>query len=178
MTRTAFAPFTALAPWTLVALALLAAAPAHATGRAEVSYIAPETFTDAGFGAIERERTQRLLTQRFEHLAQRLPDGQLLRVAVTDVDLAGEVDPFSFHRARVMGQLPDAPRLSLRFELLDGSTVLAQGDEQLSDLAYLARNAGLRRQEPLAYESRMLEAWFGERFAPQIAAAGRAAAPQ
>jgi hypothetical protein len=156
----------------LAALALLATAPAQATGRAEVNYVAPETFTDAGFGALERERTQRLLTQRLDSLAQRLPDGQVLRVAITDVDLAGEVDTLSFHRVRVMGQLPDAPRLSLRFELLDGGTVLAQGDEQLSDLSYLVRHAGLRRNVPLPYESRMLEAWFGERFAPQIAAAG------
>lgn len=156
----------------LAMLALLATAPAQATGRAEVNYIAPETFTDAGFGAMERERTQRLLTQRFDSLAQRLPDGLVLRVAITDVDLAGEMDDFSFHRVRIMGQLPDAPRMSLRFELLDGSTVLARGDDQLSDLSYLARHAGLQRDQPLPYESRMLESWFGERFAPQIAAAG------
>lgn len=159
---------------TVAALALAAATSAQAVGRAEVRYVAPETFTDAGFGGLERERTQRLLSDHFERLAQRLPDGQVLRVDVTDVDLAGEVDVFSIHRIRVLGEVPDAPRLSLRFELLDGAQVLAAGEDKLSDMGYLWRRAGLRDSEPLPYESRMLEVWFGERFGPQIAsAAGR-----
>ena len=148
----------------LAALGLLGVAPAEAVGRAEVRYIDPTTFTDAGFGSLERERTQRQLTQHIDRLAQRLPSGQVLRVDITDVDLAGEVDAFSFHRVRVMGEVPDAPRLSLRFELLDGTQVLARGEEQLSDMSYLARRSGLRPSEPLPYESRMLKAWFSERF--------------
>jgi hypothetical protein len=156
----------------LATLGLLSATSAHALGRAEVRYIDPDTFTDAGFGTLERERTQRLLANHIDRLAKRLPDGQVLKVDITDVDLAGEVDVFSFHRMRVMGEVPDAPRLKLRFELLDGAQVLASGEEQLSDLGYLWRRSGLRPSQPLPYESRMLETWFGERFGEQ-AAAGR-----
>lgn len=147
------------------ALALACAGSAQAIGRAEVSFVKPETFSDAGFGSIERERTLKVLSQHFDRLAKRLPDGRVLKVAVTDVDLAGEVDTLAVHRVRVMGQLPDAPRLSLKFELLQGGQPLAQGEEQLIDMAYQLGSFRGRRDEPLAYEARMLERWFDERIA-------------
>lgn len=147
------------------ALALLAAGSAQAVGRAEVSFVQPERFSDAGFGSLERERTLKVLTQHFDRLAQRLPDGRVLKVAVTDVDLAGEVDTLAVHRIRVMGQLPDAPRMSLKFELLQGNQLVAQGEEQLIDMAYSLGSFRGRRDEPLAYEARMLERWFDERIA-------------
>ena len=151
----------------LIAAALLSgclfAGAAHAVGRAEVRYVSPDTFADAGFGALEKERTQRALTAHFDRLARHLPDGQVLRVDVTDVDLAGEVDSFSMHRLRVMGQLPDAPRLGLKFELRQGDRLLAQGEEQLTDLMYLDRRIGRREDGPLVYEGRLLDQWFDTR---------------
>jgi hypothetical protein len=148
------------------ALALLATAgAAQAVGRAEVRYVQPERFSDAGFGAVERERTLEVLSRHFDRLAQRLPDGQVLSIAVTDVDLAGEVDTLALHRIRVMGQLPDAPRMSLKFELRQGSQLLAQGEDQLIDMAYQLGSFRGQRDGPLVYEARMLERWFDERFA-------------
>jgi hypothetical protein len=148
------------------AATLLAAGSAQAVGRAEVSYVQPERFSDAGFGSVERERTLKVLSQHFDRLAKRLPDGQVLKVEVTDVDLAGEVDTLSVHRLRVMGQLPDAPRMNLKFELRQGSQVLAQGEEQLIDLAYSLGSLRMRHHTgPLPYEARMLERWFDERLA-------------
>lgn len=144
---------------------------AHAAGRAEVNYVDPASFTDAGWGSLDRERTLAQLTAQFERLAQRLPDGQVLRVSVTDVDLAGEIDPFSFHPVRVLGEVPDAPRLALSYELRDGDRVLARGDDSLKDMGYLFRRSGLRGRDALPYESRMLDEWFGERFAAQVASA-------
>jgi Protein of unknown function (DUF3016) len=148
-----------------IAATLLAVGSAQAVGRAEVTYVKPEQFSDAGFGSIERERTLKVLSGHFDRLAQRLPDGQVLKVDVTDVDLAGEVDTLYVHRIRVMGQLPDAPRLSLKFELRQGGQVLAQGEEQLTDLAYSLGNRRIRDTGPLPYEARMLERWFDERLA-------------
>ncbi len=142
---------------------VLAAGAAQAVGRAEVRYVAPEKYADAGFGALERERTQQALTAHFNRLARHLPDGQVLRVDITDVDLAGEVDSFSMHRLRVMGQLPDAPRLGLRFELRQGEQLLAQGEDQLTDLMYLERRLNRRDDGPLVYEGRLLDQWFDTR---------------
>ncbi len=147
------------------ALALLAAGSAQAVGRAEVSFVQPEKFSDAGFGSVERARTLKALSQQFDRLAERLPDGQVLKVAVTDVDLAGEVDTLSVHPIRVMGQLPDAPRMTLKFELLQGDRLLASGEDQLTDLAYRLGALRTRDSGPLPYEARMLERWFDARFA-------------
>jgi hypothetical protein len=152
------------------ALALLCISGAQAVGRAEVRFVEPEKFTDAGFGVQERERTQQLLNSHFERLARSLPDGQVLRVDITDVDLAGEVDTLAFHRIRVIGQLPDAPRLDMRFELRQGDRVISRGEEKLSDLAYDFGRIGAQRGQPLQYEARMIDRWFSERFATQLAA--------
>jgi hypothetical protein len=150
-------------------LALAVAAPAAASGRAEVRWAEASHFTDAGFGAREIERTQRVLGRHIEQLAQRLPDGQVLTVEVRDVDLAGQLEMFSFDQLRVLGRAPDRPRLDLRFELRAGAEVLQRGDAVLTDLAYLQRGVGVRRGEPLEHERRLLDRWFDE----QIASAAR-----
>lgn len=149
----------------VAALALLAAGSAQAVGRAEVNFVQPEKYADAGFGSLERQRNLKLVADQFERLARRLPDGQVLKVEVTDLDLAGEVDTLSLHRIRVMGQLPDAPRLSMRFELLQDGRVLAAGQEDVVDGTYALGATHLLGTGPLPYEARMLERWFDRRLA-------------
>lgn len=145
--------------------AVMLAAPARANGVAEVRFLQPERFTDAGFGVVERDRTQARLTAQIEQLASRLPDGHRLHVTFTDIDLAGEIDAFGPQGVRVMGLLPDAPRLTLRFEWLQDGRVVARGSEELRDLAYLMRRSGLDSGAALPYESRLLTEWFDQRFA-------------
>ena len=152
-----------------LALSMSLPAPALASGRAEVRWAEASHFTDAGFGAREIERTQRVLGTHIERLAARLPDGQVLAVEVRDVDLAGELEMFSFDQLRVLGRAPDRPRLDLRFELRAGDDVLQRGEAVLTDLAYLQRGVGMRRGEPLEHERRLLDRWFDE----QIASAAR-----
>jgi len=148
-------------------LALAVAGPAAASGRAEVRYVAPERFTDAGFGPQELARTQRVLASHLDGLARHLPDGQVLRIEVRDIDLAGTLEMFSVDQLRVLGSAPDRPRLDLRYELSDGTQVLASGEAVLTDLAYLERGVGIRRGQPLQHERRMLDRWFAERIAPE-----------
>jgi hypothetical protein len=156
---------------TALLLVLGCAGTAHATGRAEVSFGPSERFTDAGFGPREIERTQRVLTKHLERLAQKLPDGQVLKVQVHDIDLAGEPDTHVPDRVRVLGRAADSPRLDLRFELLaSGGDVLKQGDVVLTDLAYLDHGVGIRRGEPLEYERRLLDEWFRDSVAPDVKA--------
>jgi hypothetical protein len=150
------------------ALALCAslAAPVHAAGRADVSFVEPQRYSDAGFGVIERERTQRRLGEAFEALAAKLPEGQRLRVQVLDVDLAGEVEHFRLRDVRVMTGRADWPRLQLRWQLEGaGGAVLRQGQEHVSDLGYLVTSWPQMARDPLAHEKRMLGRWFDERVA-------------
>jgi Protein of unknown function (DUF3016) len=150
--------------------ALLTATSASALGRADVRYVKPEAFVDAGSDIFDRQRTQALLREHFERLARQLPDGQVLQVQVTEVDLAGEIDTVAFHRIRVLGQFPDAPRVILRYELRQGDQVLAQGEDDIFDANYQSGGGYLRGGEALGYERRMLDRWFRDRFPPAASA--------
>lgn len=151
----------------LVVLSLAwASFPALALGSAEVRYVEPEKFTDIGFGSIERERTLQSLTQHFEALGKRLPDGQTLRVEVLDVNLAGEVWPRGAHEVRVLRGRADWPRMTLRYTVLDGGRTVKTGEAQLADMNYLYGPQGPQQYGDLPYEKRMLDHWFKEEIAP------------
>jgi hypothetical protein len=155
--------------------AVLAAlcAPASATGRVEVEYASPARFTDAGLGPIDLDRTQHALNQHFARLAHRLPDGQVLRVQVRDIDLAGQVDMLSHDRLRVFGRPLDGPRLSLRYELRAGDRGRHAGDDEIADASYRLRAGSAPQTGALAYEKRLLDRWFTERVEPATRAAVR-----
>lgn len=154
----------------LTILALVASSLAFAGGRAEVRFIEPESFTDAGFGSLERGRHQQILSDHLDRLARGLPDGQVLRIDVLDIDLAGDVRPFWHERVRVTGLGADAPRLELRFTLLDGSHVVSTGEDRLLDLGYRDRLRYRRDDGALPYERRMLDHWFRDRLGQPLAA--------
>ena len=141
------------------------AAPALAAGSAQVTYVKPEKFTDAGFGSFERERTLQSLTQHLQALGKSLPDGQTLRVEVLDVDLAGEVWPHGAHELRVLRGRADWPHLSLRYTLMDGSRTLKAGDAHLADMNYLFSPPRVQQYGDLPYEKRMLDSWFKQEIA-------------
>ena len=152
----------------LVAAAIAAAAswPAHAAGTVRVNYVKPETFADTGHSRGERERTLAALTGHFEQLAKRLPDGQTLKLDVKQVDLAGELKPTrTGEELRVLNGGADWPHIVLHYTLLAGANTLKTGDADLSDMNYQfgIRPAGMQR-EPLAYEKRMIDTWFGKTF--------------
>lgn len=157
----------------LIAAALFPVA--QAAGTVEVRFVDPDRYRDAGRGELEVERTTRNLEQFIRRLGRQLPDGQTLRVDVLDVDLAGELRPlFRGHDdIRLMRGGADWPRMTLRYTLTgaDGRT-LQSGEETISDMNYQQSNLRARTDsEPLAYDHRMLEHWFGERFVPRQAAA-------
>lgn len=146
-------------------VALLLAPAAQAAGRVEVSFKDPLNFTDIGRGPIDTERHVKLLTEHLQALGRRLPDDQVLKVEVLDVDLAGTVEPMFRHRedVRVLKGSTDWPVITLRYTLTAGGRTLGSGEETLKDMAYLFGLRGLRADEPLAYDRRLLTRWFEER---------------
>lgn len=148
----------------LLCTALLCAGLAQA-GTVEVQFEQPDRYTDAGTqrDAMAVQTTLRGILQTLG--TDRLPASQTLRVAITDVDLAGEIAPPTrqMQNVRVMGRTTDWPRISLRYTLLDGTRVLAEGSEVVTDMAYLSR-ATRPDSGSLPYEQRMLSDWFDSRF--------------
>lgn len=136
---------------------------AQASGQVEVSFNADGHYTDAGHGTWERERTEKTLARYLQGLGARLPEGQVLKVTVTDIDLAGW-QRLGLNDFRVMRGGTDWPRIALRYELTEQGRTLKAGEENLVDMAYLDRPRRLQNTD-LPYEKRMLADWFDSRFA-------------
>lgn len=145
----------------LISLALALAGVAHAAGTVEVKFVEPEKFSDAGRNTWDRERTLQALTEHLQSLGKTLPDGQALRLTVTDIDLAGELRPSRRgDELRVMRGRADWPSMVLRYELLDAGGTLKSGDARLADMAYQQSGPGKYQGLAYAYEMRMLDRWF------------------
>lgn len=155
----------------LVAAGLLAALPlAQAAGQVDVRFKSTDQLVDVGRG-VDGERAVQTLTEHFQALAARLPDGQRLSVEVLDVDLAGELQwTRRGSELRVMKGGADWPSMQLRWKLEAGDRTLATQDERISDPSYLQHGSGLRTG-PLPYEARMIDRWFEARFGAKAAAA-------
>jgi hypothetical protein len=153
----------------LILIAALAAGTAHA-GTAQVRFTDPDRYADAdrsGFGRAERQRTLETIERQFQALAARhLGADQTLAIEVLDIDLAGELRMGRGGQdTRVLKGRADVPRLEFRYRLQRGDTVLASGEERLTDLDYLRPTAyPAQLDQPLAYEQRLLARWFADRF--------------
>ncbi len=151
--------------------AALITSPARAAGEVELRFVQPEQFTDIGLGHFDREQNLRVLREHVQRLGETLPDGQRLEIEVTDVDLAGRIEPHRPDQLRVLRGSADWPQITLRYTLKAGDTTLAQGDEHLSDPSYLFPRRRATEHQSLPYERRLLDVWFKERITPAMAAA-------
>jgi hypothetical protein len=97
----------------------------------------------------------------------RLPAGERLAVTITDIERAGEFEPWHGARGDSIRYMRDIypPRIALDFKLVgaDGS-VLAHGSRKLSDLGYLQRAIRPTDSDPLRYEKQLIDDWLREEF--------------
>lgn len=153
---------------TLGLLALTATAQADV----QVNFVKPETFVDIkdnnGFRQDEilKDIEAHLVAQAQKHLP-----GRDVRINVTDVDLAGHVEPFgrSATWVRVMRTVT-LPSLTLNYEVLDGGKVVQQGKAQLRDMNYQDGFISYFTSDTLRYEKRMIDRWFQDEFRTSTAA--------
>ena len=152
----------------LVSFGLLAAAamPLHAAGTVEVTYVEPEKFSDIGFGTVDRDITLRQVTALLQEFATKLPDGQTLKLEITNINLAGEIRHGHGRDVRVLRGMADWPEVSLRYTLQEGSRTIKSGDAKIYDMAYQQSSTSLNTVGTnLPYERRMLREWFAKTFA-------------
>jgi Protein of unknown function (DUF3016) len=141
------------------ALALQALA-AQAAGRIELAWIEPERFIDSGPTAADRAETLHALGGHIQQLAGALPDGQTLKIEVTDLNLAGEVRFMPGRDVRVLRNRADWPTMNLRYTLVADGRVLKSGETRLSDMNY----GFTLRSDAYGYEKRMIDTWFRAEF--------------
>ncbi|HEY8877310.1 MAG TPA: DUF3016 domain-containing protein [Roseateles sp.] len=153
-----------------IALGLLALA---ATARADVqvNFVNPEKFTDIkdNDGFRKMDVLKDIEAYLVEQAGKRLP-GRDVRIDVTDVDLAGEVEPFGrrMQWLRVMRTVT-IPSMAFHYEVREAGKVVRQGDASLRDMNYQDGLNSFTGSEPLRYEKRMLDRWFQQEFGTKMA---------
>jgi hypothetical protein len=137
----------------------------------EVTFVAPEKFTDVKNSYMDSDRDRDyILDQLKEHIvsraAKQLAAGQRLEIKITDVDLAGDFEPWrgpNFNDIRIVKDLYP-PRIDLEFRLLDvEGKVLSEGKRQLRDLGFMMTNP-LPTSDPFRYDKEMLTNWLRQEF--------------
>lgn len=137
----------------------------------EVTFVDAEKFTDAKDSDMGSDRgREAVLDQLKDHLvthgAKYLAKGQRLQIKVTDVDLAGDFEPWrgiNYHDIRIVKDIYP-PRVELEFKLIDADgKVVSEGKRQLRDLGYLTSLA-MPTSDPLRYDKEMLNDWLRQEF--------------
>ncbi len=132
-----------------------------------VRYKDPQHFTEArrSFGAHvfgADDYLKPLQAYMAQRAARILAPGQRLDIEVTDVDRAGEYEPWRgprFDDVRIIKDIYP-PRMELDFTLYDANgNVLRKGHRKLRDPGFLSRNAGTD-QDPLRYEKSLIDLWL------------------
>jgi hypothetical protein len=150
-----------------LALASVAAWAATPPDNVSVRYKDPQHFTEAkrDFG-MHLVKADDYLEPLRTYIAQRasriLAPGQRLDIEGTDVDRAGEYEPWRgprFADVRIIKDLYP-PRIDLNFTLrgADGK-VLREGQRKLRDPAFLSHSFG-SDQDPLRYEKSLIDSWL------------------
>lgn len=159
----------------LVPVLSVGAAPTTRTiARAEVNFFEPQKFTDVKDSQMgDFERTTYLDSIR-DHLLEQakyyVPEGHKLSVTFTDIDMAGDFEPWRgprFDDIRIVKDIYP-PRVSLAFRLTDAEgNVVKEGKRELRDLAFMMKINMSFRDDPVRHEKGLLDDWLRAEF-PRI----------
>jgi hypothetical protein len=158
---------------TLGAARAAIAAPAEApVSRISAEFVKPESFTDFRESHFDSDKEREHLISEFNALLASLsrfvPEGQKLELRFTDIDLAGDFEPWrgpQFDQIRIMKEIY-SPRMKFDFRIVDAKTgaVLRQGSEKISDMGYLMNAGRIPNSDALRYDKDMLTNWVRQAF--------------
>lgn len=140
--------------------------------RAEVAFVAPENFTDVrdsytGTDSGRDAVLDELRTYMLDEARRLVPAGCKVFISVTDVDLAGDYEPWRGPRWDDVRIVKDIypPRINLSFRLTDANgQLLKEGKRELRDNAFLMRITTTFRDDPLRHEKTLIDDWFRSEF--------------
>jgi hypothetical protein len=157
---------------TLTATGILQATnTAKAAAPVQVTFIAPEKFTDVsdGWSSSDDYRDHVLAEFKVQIEASArayITGGKQLEIKVTDIDLAGKFEPWrgpEFNHIRIMRDIYP-PRVELEFRLTgaDGK-VISEGKRQLMNPGYLMGSA-MPTNDPLRFDKAIIRDWMRAEF--------------
>jgi len=111
-----------------------------------------------------RERIFKDFEKHFSQLAATLPEGQTLKIDVTDVDLAGDTHVGGIDRMRIIKHMY-SPRMNFSYQLVDIKGEVIQSDDVVvKDMNFMSNTSLKYRNQSLGYEKKMLDDWFEKTF--------------
>ena len=161
----------ALAGLAAISAAVAADAPAKTDARVEIVFVQPEKFTDVRDAYVASDvGRQGILDQIRDYLVSRanvyIPAGQKLTVTFTDIDLAGDFEPWRGSEGMDVRIVKDIypPKMDLEFKLTgaDG-VVIKEGKRQLRDLMFMSK-LSINRNDTLRFEKALLDDWLKSDF--------------
>jgi DUF3016 family protein len=151
------------------ALGFAADTPSDNSARVTVDFSHPDKFTDANDSAAGRDASNSsylpMLKEYVQKVAPRyLGPGEKLSVTFTDIDLAGEYEPWrssSIRDARIVKAIYP-PRLKFDYVVTDASnTVVKSGHASISDMNFqMDVTNAINHDDPLRYEKRLFDSWL------------------
>ena len=161
----------------VVSLASLAGTAAYAA-QVEVNWQQPEKFTDIRPANESknryRERVLKIFDGYFVDMAKKLPEDYSWKITVTDLDLAGEIDPFAGGAGNELRVVKEIYSPAIKFSHIIqnnyGEQIINQ-EEKLRDMGFMHTLRSYRDNDEFRYEKQMLEQWFSRDVLPKIQAA-------
>jgi hypothetical protein len=141
------------------------AEPTVSEARAEVSFFEPEKFTDVrdSYMGSDVHRTgylDQLRTHLINRARHHVPPGHHLAVTFTDIDMAGDFEPWRgvhWSDIRIIKDMYP-PRMTLAFQLVDAEgNVVKEGRRELRDLAFMMKITGASQQDTLRHEKALID---------------------
>jgi hypothetical protein len=134
--------------------------------RTEVIFDHPEKFTDIKDSDVPTDKGENALLAQFRDFlvrktASMLPEGYHLTVTFTDIDLAGDFEPWhgpQYDQIRIVKEIYP-PAFKFTYAVTDPTgRVVKQGTENIRDVNFQMRIT-LDSSDPLRYEKDILSDW-------------------
>ena len=140
-------------------------------GAVTVNFSDTDRFTDfsdsASFESSVQAAYMKELTAFLEdRLGNELAPGYSMQVVITDIDMAGEFEPWrsgGFEDVRIVKDLYP-PRIDLSFRVLDADgNVVSEGNRKLRNMNFMYTQRVLD-SDPLRHEKELLSKWIRREF--------------
>jgi hypothetical protein len=168
MKTSRFILFTALG---VVPMLAIGAPETRTIARAEVAFFEPKNFTDVKDSSMGDYGRTTYLDQIRDHLLEQakyyVPENHTLHVTFTDIDMAGDFEPWRgprFDDIRIVKDIYP-PRIALTFRLTDAEgKVVKEGKRELRDLGFLMKITMGFRDDTVRHEKALLDDWLRSEF--------------
>lgn len=142
-----------------------------------VTFVEPQKFTDVkedwSSDSVANDQYRDFVLSELKAYLQKMAapyfsEGRKLEVKITDIDLAGDFEPWrghGFDDVRIVKDLYP-PRMTVEFAVVgaDGR-VMREGSRKLMDMSFLMTTS-MPSHDTLRYEKEMLRSWLRQEFKP------------